>query len=686
MYSVTQNGNHIAHGIKKFCADNASDIESAPVVGIVPGSEIFCIENSKTYVFTTEGKWEEKSMGKQEGGGTVPGCGIVPTEFADNGFVLSADSYGDIMPYALYSSLDYECGEYKDLILETNIPESIDVSETWWDDNFPPHGEVSTSFINKLTFKTTPTIIGEKAFYNQKLLQIDELPEGVEQIQEEAFYGCSNLKFSYIPASVQEVGINAFVNSNNPQAGAKNYDPNSTYSIGDVIINNSDSEVNYYTCIYNIETPEEFNSDHWVNIYAPGVVGLYNPDNTYVEGDGVIVYNELYDVYESYTCVEMFVKPQTTSYYKNFKGYYNSNNSYSSGEVVMDRSSNNSQIYTCLVDNPSMSPPEDQGEFEWVSNSYPYIEGSYNSETQYQIGDYIFSHDYHSDYTCYATPPIGSGIISNYWAEGYCPLNEGLYDSTRTYDIGDVVIVNNGGVAAKACTCIVPVTAPEEFDYNKWKDGYYPEISVYSNSVSYNIGDTVVYNGNIHTCIAPTTGNEPDSYTHTSYWSSYDQYDPDVVGIFDDSATYNLGDIVYEDDNFKTILNGGGEQIVLISGWLPDSLGVYDSTRTYLAGDVVVVESEEGYDPQWMVCISPIPVTGEYNSDVWRGLMESSTLPYNKINKLQFLGTPNSVSSTAFDDSGYNMILVPWEEGEGPEVNAGIPPSFVVYGYNPEGE
>ena len=60
MYSVTQNGNHIAHGIKKFCADSASDIESAPVEGVVPGSEIFCIENSKTYVFTTEGKWEEK--------------------------------------------------------------------------------------------------------------------------------------------------------------------------------------------------------------------------------------------------------------------------------------------------------------------------------------------------------------------------------------------------------------------------------------------------------------------------------------------------------------------------------------------------------------------------------------------------------------------------------------------------
>ena len=617
----------------------------------------------------------------QGGGGTVPECGIVPTEFADNGFVLSADSYGDVMSYALYSSLDYESGDYEELILEPNIPESIDVSETWWNVSYPPHGEVSTNFINELTFETAPTVIGEKAFYNQKLLQIDELPEGIEEIQDEAFYGCSNLKLSYIPASVQEIGSNAFMNSNKPQAGIKVYDPSSTYSIGDVIYNSEDSHAGYYTCIYNIETPEAFDSDHWAETFAPGVVGLYNPNNTYADGDGVIVYDANNDSYENYTCVEMFVTPQITSYCKNFKGYYNSNNSYNSGDVVMDHLSSENQTYTCLVDNPSMSPSEDYEGSEWVMGGYPYIDGSYDSETQYQIGDYVFSHDYRSDYTCYAIPPVGSSISSDYWVEGYCPLNEGLYDSTRTYNVGDVVISN-----AEPYTCIVSITTPEAFDYNKWKQGYYPEISTYSNSVSYNIGDTVVYNGYVYTCIAPSTGNEPDSSGHTSYWSAHDQYDPDVVGVFDESATYNLGDIVYESDNFKTILNGGGEQIVLISGWLPDSLGVYDSTRTYLAGDVVVTEPEEGYSPEWVVCISPTPVTGEYDTNDWRGLMESSTFSYVKINKLQFLGTPNSIGNSAFDGSGYNMILAPWERGEGPEVDGGVSPSFTVYGYNPEGE
>lgn len=61
MYSVTQNGNHIAHGIKKFAADAVSDIESAPTEGIAIGSEIFCIENSKTYVLSSEKVWEEKA-------------------------------------------------------------------------------------------------------------------------------------------------------------------------------------------------------------------------------------------------------------------------------------------------------------------------------------------------------------------------------------------------------------------------------------------------------------------------------------------------------------------------------------------------------------------------------------------------------------------------------------------------
>lgn len=60
MYNITQNGNHIQQGIKGFVADTVSDVESAPTKDIIVGSEIFCIENSKTYVFTSEKKWEEK--------------------------------------------------------------------------------------------------------------------------------------------------------------------------------------------------------------------------------------------------------------------------------------------------------------------------------------------------------------------------------------------------------------------------------------------------------------------------------------------------------------------------------------------------------------------------------------------------------------------------------------------------
>ena len=60
MYNITENGNHIQQGIKEFVADTVIDVESAPTKDIVVGSEIFCIENSKRYVFTSSGAWVEK--------------------------------------------------------------------------------------------------------------------------------------------------------------------------------------------------------------------------------------------------------------------------------------------------------------------------------------------------------------------------------------------------------------------------------------------------------------------------------------------------------------------------------------------------------------------------------------------------------------------------------------------------
>lgn len=60
MYNITQNGDHVQHGIKQYVADTVSDVESAPTKDVVVGSEIFCIENSKTYVFSSAKVWEEK--------------------------------------------------------------------------------------------------------------------------------------------------------------------------------------------------------------------------------------------------------------------------------------------------------------------------------------------------------------------------------------------------------------------------------------------------------------------------------------------------------------------------------------------------------------------------------------------------------------------------------------------------
>ena len=138
----------------------------------------------------------------QEGGGTVPECGIVPTEFADNGFVLSADSYGDVMPYALYGSISEYTYSYSYIIRDENVPENIDLTEDWWDAVYPPVGG-TTGMIHELTFKTPPTVIREAAFEGQAWMNIEGgLPEGIEEIKQRAFFNCLRLKIDSIPASV----------------------------------------------------------------------------------------------------------------------------------------------------------------------------------------------------------------------------------------------------------------------------------------------------------------------------------------------------------------------------------------------------------------------------------------------------------------------------------------------------
>ena len=69
---LNKTGDHIQQGTVEYTADAASDIVALPT-GVTPGSECFCIEESKTYILNNNGEWKEKKQGS--GGGSGGGGG-----------------------------------------------------------------------------------------------------------------------------------------------------------------------------------------------------------------------------------------------------------------------------------------------------------------------------------------------------------------------------------------------------------------------------------------------------------------------------------------------------------------------------------------------------------------------------------------------------------------------------------
>lgn len=362
------------------------------------------------------------------GGGDTPECGVVPTSWSSNGFVLSADSYGDILPGLFYAGWQNASGYgYPSDTHDPNLPEDIDIGDVQ-DREFS--GTQVYNYLKSLTFVTAPTVIGHQAFSDLYWLEIDELPEGVEVIEDYAFYQCANLQLHTIPSTVTDIGSNAFYNVNHPERFIPAYSEDNTYSIGDVTFVDGYGSNGLYTCIVAIDTPEAFDSEHWVEGNFPELIGTYDTGNIYQSGD--IVYNS------------------------------------STGHV---------------------------------------------------------------------------------------------------------------------CTCL-------------------------------------------------------------------------------------------------QLLNG---TITLIEGYFPDLQGEYDSTQQYTAGDIIC-RVEEASDGSLIsicyLCKSPTYITGEWDSQYWEDINPDSGSVYFKLKTLRFLGTPDSISYNAFTDSGYNMILVPWNSGEGPGMDQYS--ATVVYGYNPE--
>lgn len=258
------------------------------------------------------------------GGGETPQCGIVPISWASNGFVLTADSYGDIMPGALCSSSDIYYIDTHD----PNIPGNIDIYELSLG-SAGTTGQQIFNFLHNIDFIEPVSYIGDEAFTKQYRMICNSLPNGLTYIGYNAFESCYNTKFDTIPNTITEIGDYAFANSNKPEELVPNYDSTATYDIGDIVYYS-----NYvYTCIIAVSVAEEFDYNHWVEGYYPEILGIYNPSNTYQNGDIV------YDSDQSRVCTCCYIG--TSSVMELISGYtpdlieeYNPNHTYHTGDVV----------------------------------------------------------------------------------------------------------------------------------------------------------------------------------------------------------------------------------------------------------------------------------------------------------------------------------------------------------------
>ncbi len=610
------------------------------------------------------------------GGGETPTCGIVPTSWSDDGYVLSADSYGNVVSGACYVQADDSTLDLRDyLSLNPNLTDS----------NYAY--SMTYLYLKDITFQTAPEIIGSYAFNNNYYLEISELPEGVESIGAFAFYNAYNVAISEIPSTVTYIGDSAFSYSWDFASTIQHYSNSKVYHIGDMVENGG----YYYLCIQDILIPEEFDYDHWY-------MTSYD--------DNRIIYN----------CV----------------GIYDRGSQYSFGDVVVIDNDGQKSLSTILYGDVPI---------RFTDQYCPDILGYHSSSTQYSLGDVVIYEDGNESYNRYAITcivPTSGELDWDCWATGDHPTILGVYDNTQTYNVGDVVAIYSDNVYPghyEAITCIDAVTSPEELDPDKWISGGYPEIlGVYSSSSTYAFGDTVVHSGDIYTCAIPVTS--PETFDSAKWISGYA---PNITEIFDNTHTYNAGEVVafkpsgyqqyqpytcWEDvdtgidpsDDYDHWTNGyypgmahdvwsytgvthvgdvmyennstGAVTVVApkqnhiltpVDGYHYGIKEEYDSTHQYIAGDVIYLYDADYNEYQYYVCISPIYITGEFDNQYWNQLYSYDS---TDLKILTFTGTPETIESSAFSDTSYSMIRVPWSEGDVSDAPWGFAKT-IIYDYNP---
>lgn len=616
------------------------------------------------------------------GGGETPECGIVPTEYSDKGYVLSANSYGNVQAGVMY----HDTTEYSGL-----DPHDYDTSTDPFAVTYHAlYSSRTYNYITDISFITAPEIIGETAFKNCFWLDISELPEGLEIIGDYAFQNCHNLCISEIPESVASIGVCAFQYTCRPDSICPTYDSTESYSAGDTVY----YDTYIYTCFQDAGSGySPMDSRYWVEGYYPELVGIYDESTEYA--DGAIVYynnpNGMSGVYTVYHYIDRGDMVWATGYCPDVIGLYDSSHTYHIGDVVVEEwgggSAGETRTYTCCVNTPTHEPGSG---YDWVDGDYPDITGVYDPTVEYHAGDVVVSlGDGATDYSIYTAIKTCQDVDPEYdyhgehWAYGYFPLLQGEYSSSKTYAVGDV-IVDTDSSGGTIYTCISPVTSPEEIDYSKWAQGYYPEmLGMWDENTEYHPGDIVAleYSDSywVYTAIRTSTGVYPSD---SDYWI-YGYY-PDLLGVYDSSNTYNVGDAVYVDESFPEFYTTGEvftlaqtaephQATGLFYDYIPDMKGVYYSTQIYQLCDIVLHQYNGEY--QSYICNSATPITGAWDDQYWEEWSDG------KVTTLTFKGTPETVDPYAFSDSGYNVALVPWASNEGPSI---YDFSLIIYEYSPQ--
>lgn len=192
MFNIVKNGNHAQYGTVEYIADLVSDIESAPI-DCAPGSKLFCIENSNTYILSSEKTWVVYSK-----------AGQVPT-----GGGMDKENVINLLEGTNIPTLDTENKTIAGSINELNLIQVQDASnksQTLWNDEDPEaysevkypsnkavidyvtekENDIKTAYKNadksietKLTeaVKTKPN---DNLLFNSYFKLISKLPEGYE--------------------------------------------------------------------------------------------------------------------------------------------------------------------------------------------------------------------------------------------------------------------------------------------------------------------------------------------------------------------------------------------------------------------------------------------------------------------------------------------------------------------------